>query len=97
MSVIVVVQGTPDPEHAESLKQYQDVALPVIQKHGGVIVTRGRGLDTLAGNNRWSVAALLRFPDIDAVHAWNNDPDYRKVIALRTVGYAELEINVFQE
>jgi uncharacterized protein (DUF1330 family) len=45
-------------------------------------------------NGHW---AVIRFPDLAAVHAWHNDPDYQKIVPLRTQGYADLEITVFQE
>jgi len=31
------------------------------------------------------------------VHAWHSDPDYQKIIPIRTQAYHDLEITVFQE
>jgi uncharacterized protein (DUF1330 family) len=97
VSVLVIVQGTPHPDRLETLKQYQRAAGAVIQKHGGQVVARGNGLETLAGHHKWGVGIVLRFPDMAAVHAWHNDPDYQKVLPLRNDAYADLELNVFQE
>ena len=97
MSVLVVVQGTPHPEQAETLKKYQSIALPLIQKHGGQSVGRGKGVASLAGHHTWAVGSILRFPDLASVHAWRDDPEYQKVVPMRTKAYADLEINVFQE
>jgi uncharacterized protein (DUF1330 family) len=97
VSVLVIVQGTPNSDKLDTLKQYQRVAGAVIQKHGGQVVVRGNGTESLAGHHQWSLGIVLRFPDIAAVHAWHSDPDYEKVIPLRNEAYAQLEINVFQE
>jgi uncharacterized protein (DUF1330 family) len=97
MSVLVIVQGTPNPELAEQMKQYQQGAGPIVARHGGQLVARGSGLEGLAGHHKWMVGAVLRFPDLAAVHAWHNDPDYQKIIPIRTAAYSDLEITVFQE
>jgi uncharacterized protein (DUF1330 family) len=96
MSVIVMVQGNPRPEGKDQLTQYQQAAVQVITKHGGQVIARGGGVESLHGS-KWQVGVVLRFPDKAAVDAWYNDPDYRKVLPLRDQGMAELEINVFQE
>ena len=97
MSVIVVVQGTAQPERLDILKQYQSSARPILAKHGGQPVVRGSAIASLAGAHKFQIAIVLRFPDLAAVNAWHNDPDYQKVIPLRTQAYKDLEINVFQE
>ncbi len=97
MSVLVIVQGTPRSDKAETLRQYQQAAGAVVQRHGGAAIARGSGLEALKGNHQWKVGIVLRFPDIAAVHAWYSDPDYQKVIPLRDESYENLEINVFRE
>lgn len=97
MSVIVMVQGNPRPEGREQLTQYQQTARAVITKHGGQVVARGGAIGKLHGPQPWQFAVVLRFPDKAAVDAWYNDPEYIKVLPLRERGFAELEINVFQE
>ncbi len=97
MSVLVIVQGTPNSEKLETLKQYQRAALPVIQKHGGQVVARGNGMGKYRRASpvvAWDRPALSRYR---RRHAWHSDPDYEKVIPLRNEAYAQLEINVFQE
>jgi uncharacterized protein (DUF1330 family) len=97
MSVLVVVQGILHPERSETLKQYQSVALPIIEKHGGQIVARGTGVESFIGQHQWTVGAVIRFPDVQSARAWHSDPSYQNVIPLRQQAYVQLEINVFQE
>ena len=97
MSVLVLVQGNPIPEKAETLQQYQQVARAVIGKHGGQPVARGTGLTSLHGGQQRKVGIVVPFPDLAAVQAWYNDPEYQRVLPLRDQSFAELEINVFQE
>ncbi len=97
MSVLVIVQGIPHPDRADVLKQYQSIALPLIEKYGGRPIARGKAVARLAGCCDWAVGSILRFPDLDSVRAWYNDPEYQKVIPMRNQAYSELEINAFQE
>jgi uncharacterized protein (DUF1330 family) len=97
MSVIVLVQGTPNPDRKEILAEYQQAARTVIAKHGGEVVARGSGLGSLHGTGNYQVAIVLRFADKAAADGWYNDPDYRKVLPLRDQAYTALEINIFQE
>ncbi len=97
MSVLVLVQGNPLPEKADTLQQYQQVARTIIAKHGGQVVARGAGVASLHGGQPRKVGIVVRFPDLAAAQAWYNDPEYQQVLPLRDQSYAELEINVFQE
>ena len=97
MSVIVLVQGNPIPEKAETLQQYQQVARTVIAKHGGQPIARGSGVASLHGGQQRKVGIVVRFPDLAAAQAWYNDPDYQRVLPLRDQSFTELEINVFEE
>lgn len=97
MSVIVIVQGTPHPDRLDTLKKYQQAAGAIIQKHGGQAIARGNGVESLAGHHQWKLGIIVRFPSLEAVHAWHNDPEYQKVIPMRTEAYQDLEVNVFQE
>jgi uncharacterized protein (DUF1330 family) len=97
MSVFVVVQGTAAPNRLDTLKQYQSAARPIIARHGGQPVMRGSAIESLSGTHKFQIGIVIRFPDLAAVRAWHNDPDYQKVIPLRSQAYQDLEINVFQE
>lgn len=97
MSVIVLVQGNPDPNKADTLKQYQQTAGPVIAKHGGEILARGGGIGKLHGSKDYKVGIVVRFPDKAAVDGWYNDPEYQAVLPLRNDAYIDLELTMFQE
>jgi uncharacterized protein (DUF1330 family) len=97
MSVIVLVQGTPNHERKEALAEYQQTARTVIAKHGGQVVTRGSGLGSLHGSGNFQVGIVIRFADRAAAEGWYSDPEYQKVLPLRDQAYTVLEINMFQE
>lgn len=97
MSVLVVVQGTAHPDRLDTLAQYQSVARTVISRHGGQNIGRGQGLKSIQGGRQHGIGLIFRFPDLASVEGWYNDPEYQKVIPLRTQAYSELEINVYQE
>src|ERR1700733_7320469 len=97
MSVIVIVEGNPNPSETVKLQEYQKIARPIIAKHGGEIVARGSGLRSLAGSRKWQTGVVIRCPDEPAAQAWINDPDYQRGLPLRSSGYSALEIYLFQE
>jgi uncharacterized protein (DUF1330 family) len=97
MSVIVIVCGNPNPNENDKLQEYQKIARPIIAKHGGQILARGSGTRSLTGSRKWQTGIVIRFPDEVSATAWHDDPDYRRVLPLRSSGYSELEIHVFQE
>jgi uncharacterized protein (DUF1330 family) len=65
-------------------KEYVPKAREIIKEHGGQLVAAGGA----AGSGNPVVAidgvppsrvVIYRYPSIDAVHAWRNDPAYEKV------------------
>lgn len=97
MSVMVLVQGNPDPKKAETLQKYQQTARTIIGKYGGEVLARGGGIGKLHGSKDYQVGIVIRFPDKVAVDSWYNDSDYQAVVPLRNDAYMELEITMFQE
>ncbi len=97
MSVMVLVQGNPDPNKADTLQKYQQTARTIIGKYGGEVVARGGGIGKLHGSKDYQVGIVIRFPDKAAIEAWYSDPDYQAVLPLRNEAYADLEITMFQE
>jgi uncharacterized protein (DUF1330 family) len=97
MSVILIVQGNHDPQHANELVEYQKVARAMIEKHGGQVIARGKGVGKLAGTRQFGTGIVVRFPDRAAADAWYADPAYQAVIPLRSKGYADLEIGIYEE
>lgn len=97
MAVFVLVQGNPNPDAADTLPQYQQVARETIARHGGEIVARGGGAGAFAGGRKFGVGIVLRFPDKAKAEAWHADPDYQAVLPLRAKCFSELEIVLYQE
>lgn len=65
-------------------KEYLPKAREIIRAHGGQLVAAGGAAGT--GNQVISVdgeppkrVVIYRYPSVDAVHAWRNDPAYEEV------------------
>ena len=68
----------------DALAEYREVAGGALAKHGGKVEGNTRSPTVLDGTpDIPDVAALLSFPDKDAALAWANDPDLKRVHALR--------------
>ena len=57
---------------------------PIIAKHGGRYLTKGGSHKLLETDRRPpDRVALIEFPDMAALNAWYNSPEYQPLIALR--------------
>ena len=83
MSAYVVVSLT--PRDADKLKAYSAAAGPTVEQHGGRFVARGP-VETLTGDSRHKIQAVIEFPSRDAALAWYNCADYQALIPLRNEG-----------
>ncbi|WP_415158715.1 DUF1330 domain-containing protein [Maritalea sp.] len=63
--------------------EYGKAAAQTLATHGGTLVRRGQYSATLAGEGEHQGVAVLEFPDMDALNAWFNSPDYQAVVPLR--------------
>lgn len=64
---------------------YKSRVLPLIQKHGGRFLSRGGTATALETGRGWTPGrmVIIEFPDMDALRAWYDDPDYAPVLAIR--------------
>ncbi len=97
MATIVLVMTTPNPNGAEDLATYQKLAGPVVARHGGEIMYRGRRADSLAGAGAFAMSLAIRFPDEAAARAWHADPDYQAAIAHRNKAFTAFEAHLINE
>jgi uncharacterized protein (DUF1330 family) len=64
--------------------EYVTKAKPMIAKHGGRYLTKG-ATHKLPEGGHWKPerVVIIEFPDMDALDAWYNSPEYQPLIALR--------------
>ena len=62
---------------------YKAGVAPLIVKHGGEYLARGGAVDVLEGDWVPSRVVILKFPDIGAVKAFLDDPEYAPLKSLR--------------
>ena len=62
---------------------YKAAVPPIIRKHGGEYIVRGGACATLEGD--WNPARLVvfRFPTMEALRAFHEDPEYKPWKELR--------------
>lgn len=67
-----------------SYDDYKERVQPVIARHGGEYLARGGKTDVLE-SDLWKPTRMvvIRFPDMKAVHAFNDDPDYQPIKTIR--------------
>ena len=63
--------------------EYRSGVTPMIHKHGGEYLARGGAAERIEGDWTPGRVVLLKFPDMAAVQAFLNDPDYQPLKDLR--------------
>jgi uncharacterized protein (DUF1330 family) len=71
---------------------------PLIAKHGGRYLTKG-GSHKMPEGGHWEPdrVVIIEFPDMDALNAWYNAPEYQPLIALRKECTSELDMLITLE
>ena len=85
MSVLFFIQAhiPDDPEVRQRYRQYQQRVTPLIAQHGGRLHATGQHLETFEGTPPDRRVVILEFPDIQALRAFWDSPEYTEVRALR--------------
>ncbi|WP_394688569.1 DUF1330 domain-containing protein [Hoeflea sp.] len=66
------------------MQDYAAATGPTIAGHKGALVLRGRAVQTLVGEDPGQhMTSVVQFPDIDALNAWFNSPEYQQHAGLR--------------
>lgn len=75
---------------ADYLKQ----VVPIIERHGGRYLTRAGTHEVLEGHWRPNRVVIIAFPDMTALKAWYEAPDYQPLIAKRRAAARDVMIAV---
>jgi uncharacterized protein (DUF1330 family) len=62
---------------------YKRQVLPTIAKFGGRFIVRGGPHEVLEGQWQPHRIVVIEFPDMAAIKAWYNSPDYAPLLAMR--------------
>ncbi len=67
----------------KKMGEYGAGARATIKQYGGEMVFRGNKAEVLAGASDVDAVVVAKFPDLQALNAWNNSAEYQAIIALR--------------
>jgi uncharacterized protein (DUF1330 family) len=67
-------------------KEYGEKLAPILARHGGRFVARGKPVKLEGSRAPSSVAVVLEFPSVEKATAWYEDPAYKPLIKLRSAG-----------
>ena len=76
--------ATLDLHNPNAYGPYRDQVPALIERHGGRYLVRGGAVEALEGQTDFSRVVVVEFPSVEAVKAFYNDPDYQRIIPLRT-------------
>jgi uncharacterized protein (DUF1330 family) len=93
MPAYFIVQNTVKDE--AQYQTYVHAVLPFIATFGGKLVARRAKVEVLEGEHDQRPVIMFEFPDMEAIHAFWNSPDYVPIKKLRE-GIAIMNIWAFQ-
>ncbi|MGE3500066.1 MAG: DUF1330 domain-containing protein [Candidatus Binatia bacterium] len=64
-------------------EEYRRQVVPMIERYGGRYLTRGGSHEILDGDWQPTRVVIVEFPDMQALRAWYEAPEYQPLIALR--------------
>ena len=94
MPAYIILQSTVKDE--AQYQKYAQVAWPLMVRFGAKLVARRAKLEILEGEHDQRPVSMFEFPDIEAIRAFWNSPDYISIKKLRE-GVATLDIWAFAE
>lgn len=92
MPAYFVVQGTISDQ--ARFQKYREVVVPFIAGFGGRLVAVNGKVDVLEGEHDTRPVVMFEFPDMEAIHAFWDSPDYVPIKKLRE-GAATLNVWAF--
>jgi uncharacterized protein (DUF1330 family) len=94
MPAYFIVQNTIEDE--AQYQKYVQAVVPFIASFGGKLVARRAKVEVLEGEHDQRPVVMFEFPDMDAIHAFWNSPDYIPIKKLRE-GIATMNIWAFPD
>ncbi len=63
---------------AERYQRYLAGFMPIFERHGGqLLVTSRNEVEVVEGDWVHTRMVVMKFPSLDAAHAWHDDPEYQ--------------------
>jgi uncharacterized protein (DUF1330 family) len=75
MAAYFIAHGT--LKDATKMERYVAISGPVMARHGGEWITTGEVKAVLTGAHKHQRTAIFKFPSIEYLQAWYNDPEYK--------------------
>ena len=85
-----IIEATPNPKNPEALQSYLSTAPRITTQYGGVAVAKYTVETVLDGGEKPAMFAVMSFPDRASIDGLFNDPDYKKLIPLRDLGFSSI-------
>lgn len=68
----------------EEYQEYLNGFLPSFSRHGGeLLATSKQDTEVIEGSWAHPKTVLMRFPSVEAAHAWHSDPEYQELAKIR--------------
>lgn len=80
---------------AEAFAEYASKTGATFPPFGGELLLRGKNAQDIVGENNQLATVVVRFPDMDAIHAWHDSDAYQALVPLRKKAI-ELTITAYQ-
>ena len=94
MPAYLILQSTVSDD--AQYQKYAQAAWPLMARCGAKLVARRARVEILEGEHDQRPVSMFEFPDMEAIHAFWNSPDYVSIKKLRE-GIATLNVWAFPD
>lgn len=95
--IFLIIEASPNPKNPEALKSYLAAAPVITKKYGGVAVAKYNVETALDEGVNPAIFAVMSFPDRASIGDLFNDPEYKKLIPLRELGFSKIRYYICNE
>ncbi len=93
----LIIEATANQENLEAFKSYLSTAPVITKKYGGEAVAKYNVETVLDEGDKPGVIAVMSFPDRESIDGLFNDPEYKKLIPLRDLGFSKIRYFICNE
>ncbi len=93
----LIINAIPNEENMQEVQSYLGNMMPVISKHGGMVVQRYKTLEHLAGENGPEMIVIFEFPNAQSIKIMMDGDGFKNLSESRAKAFTKLNMMICGE
>jgi uncharacterized protein (DUF1330 family) len=95
--VKLIINAIPNKENMQEVQSYLGNMMPVISKHGGMVVKRYKTIEYLTGENGPEMIVIFEFPDAQSIKTMMDGEGFKNLSESRAKAFTKLNMMICGE